>query len=84
MLISGFESFVMWVFCSVFMFPLCIFAECDGCVFSVLLACSAGVFTGMPDGVRGWESGMNLGKEDWGEGLRNLLVAGSEKKVRSQ
>lgn len=35
-----------------FMFPLWIFGECDGCLFSVFLACSAGVFIGMCDGVR--------------------------------
>lgn len=37
--------FVEWEFAPWFMFPICIFIECDDCVLSALLTSLAGVFT---------------------------------------
>jgi hypothetical protein len=42
------------------------------------------VFTGMLDGVRGWESGMNWGKEDWGRRSLQSVDGGVKKEVRLQ
>lgn len=43
-----FWVYLCWegVFFPWFLFPLCVFRECGGCVLIVLPTCSAGVFTG--------------------------------------
>jgi hypothetical protein len=73
-------SFLHWVICSWFLFPLWILGDYDDCVLSASLTCSAAVFTGNDC----WYWDWNIGMSWWREGLCVCLGMGSERKGKSQ